>query len=101
MIAHLYCIPSCFANTADKIVLHARELSQYPGTWLHAQLELPDGFAVDESEYGDYIVLPSGEKVWKVYPGHSLEIDGTAYVGKVYIYDRNGHTAFSQSVRWR
>ena len=42
MIAHLYRIRSDFRNVPDKIIIKAKAKENFPGTWLHAEVELPD-----------------------------------------------------------
>lgn len=53
MIAHLYRIRSDFRNVPDKIIIKAKAKENYPGTWLHTEIELPDFMQVAETEYGD------------------------------------------------
>ena len=46
MIAHLYKIPSTFRNVPDAVKVRAVPFENFPGTWLHATLDLPDGLRV-------------------------------------------------------
>ena len=52
MIAHLYRIRSDFRNVPDKIIIKAKAKENFPGTWLHAEVELPDFIRVAETEAG-------------------------------------------------
>lgn len=104
MIAHLYRIPSGFANTPPKIVIRSSALAQYPGTWLHATVALPEGATVPENAPGEgCIILPDGEITSMIAPGKDLKLseDGTAYIGQIRIYNSSWNAIVSQDVLWR
>lgn len=100
-IAYLYRIPSRAANVPDRIVIRDHRLDSCPGAWLCAELPLPAGFTALETEYGDgFIVTDTGEAITAVYPGKSLIIDGSAYLGYVNIYAADGRRLIRKRLRW-
>lgn len=102
MIAHLYEIPSGFANVEDRIIIHAAELESYPGNWLHAKIELLEGARVIDDEYNDgAILLSSGEVIRNVYTKSSRRIDGDAFVQLIGIYDKQSRPIIKKTVRWK
>nr|DAG79903.1 MAG TPA: hypothetical protein [Caudoviricetes sp.] len=102
MNAHLYRIPSTYANIPDRIVIRDHALENYPGTWLHAELPLPDGFRALENECGEGFILTAEDEIIKeVFAGQSLIIskDGRAYIGSV-SYGTAKTGEIRQRLRW-
>ena len=69
MIAHLYKIPSTFRNIPDVIKIQAKPRAEYPGTWRHAELSLPDTLRVivDDEGDGHLLTVPGNEIISSVY----------------------------------
>lgn len=102
MIAHLYKSPSTFRNIPDRIIIRATEPDSYPGNWLHATIELPEGTRAIDPEStkcgNGAIVLGNGEITQKVYPNGQEKIDGTGATVRIYTNDFTLVT--EQKVRW-
>lgn len=102
MNAHLYRIPSTYANVPDEILIRAKPMESFPGHWLHAELPLPETMRAIETEYGDgCLVTDSGEVITSVYPGPNDRIDGSAISGTVTVYGAAGDILLKQKVSWR
>ena len=79
MIAHLYRIRSDFRNVPDKIIIKAKAKENFPGTWLHAEVELPDFIRVAETEAGDGFLFTQDETIMNVYIEDAERLDGIYY----------------------
>lgn len=101
MIAHLYRIPSGARNIPDKITIKAHPRGIYPGTWLHAEIELPDFIRVAETEYGDGVLFTQDEAITKVYIESAERVDGDAIQGTVSIRSASGRVLARCAARWR
>lgn len=102
MVAHLYKIPSGFANIADRIIIQAKARESYPGNWLHTTIPLPEGVRVIDDEYNQgAVILSSGEIIREAYTKSRERIDVDAFVQVVGIYDRHGVPVVKQEVRWK
>lgn len=101
MNAHLYRIPSHAANISDRIIIRDHPLNSYPGAWLSAELPLPDGFIVGETEAGDgFILTNTGEVITTVYTASGLKIDGTDYLGCVSVRTSDGREVIRKRLKW-
>lgn len=100
MTAHLYRIRSDFRNVPDKILIKAKPKESYPGTWLHAEIELPDFIQVAETEYGDGFLFTQDETITKVYIETAERIDGDAIKGSVCIRSASGRVLARCAARW-
>lgn len=100
MIAHLYRIRSDFRNVPDKIIIKAKAKENFSGTWLHAEIELPDFIRVAETEYGDGFLFTQDETITKVYIETSERLDGDAIKGTVSIRSESGRVLARCAARW-
>lgn len=100
MIAHLYKIPSTFRNVPDAVKVCAVSLGNFPGTWLHATLDLPDGLRVADSEYGEgAFITESGEVIGEAY-ADTEQIIGNDLKGRVTVRDSAGKYLIDTVVIW-
>lgn len=100
MIAHLYKIPSTFRNVPDAVKVCAVSLGNFPGTWLHAELQLPDGLRVADSEYGEgAFITDSGEVILEAYADPE-QISGNELKGRVTVRDSSGKFLVDTVVTW-
>jgi hypothetical protein len=99
MIAHLYRIHSDFRNVPDKIIIKAKE--NFPGTWLHAEVELPDFIRVAETEAGDGFLFTQDETIMNVYIEDAERLDGDAIKGTVSIRSASGRMLAKCVAMWR
>ena len=79
MIAHLYRIRADFRNVPDKIIIKAKAKENFPGTWLHAEVELPDFIRAAETEAGDGFLFTQDETIMNVYIEDAERLDGIYY----------------------
>lgn len=100
-IAHLYRIRSGFANIQDEILIKARQKEDYPGNWLHAEIELPDFIRVAETEYGDGFLFTQDETITRVYSETAEHLDGDAICGAVSIRAKDGRVLARCDAKWR
>ena len=77
MIAHLYRIRSDFRNVPDKIIIKAKAKENFPGTWLHAEVELPDFIRVAETEARRHVAMRTGGESCRVRPKSAPATSGT------------------------
>lgn len=99
MNVHFYRIPSEFRNIDDKIVIKSSPMESYSGEWLHAETPLPNGYRVQDTEYGgSFIVTDTGEIITTVYAGLP-KIEGN--VIRSYIYGGTGQILNRLWVEWR
>ena len=90
MKAHLYRIPSGFANIDDKIIIKSKPMESHPGEWLYAEISLPEGYQALETEYGEgFIITNTGETIMNVYAGLP-KIVGNTIRSNVFIYGSSG-----------
>lgn len=101
MIAHLYRIPSGARNMPDKIIIKAKARDSFPGTWSHAEIELPDFIQVAETEAGDGFLFTQDEAITKVYIETAERLDGDALKGTVSIRSASGRTLARCDAMWR
>ena len=101
MIAHLYRIRSDFRNVPDKIIIKAKAKENYPGTWLHTEIELPDFMQVAETEYGDGFLFTQDEMITTVYIESAERLDGDAIKGTVSIRSASGRMLAKCVAMWR
>lgn len=101
MIAHLYRIRSDFRNIPDKIFIKATQKENYPGSWLHAEIELPDFIRVAETEAGDGFLFTQDETITKVYIETAERLDGDAIKGTVSIRSASGRMLAECDAMWR
>lgn len=100
MIAHLYRIRSDFRNVPDKIIIKAKAKENYPGTWLHTEIELPDFMQVAETEYGDGFLFTQDEAITTVYIESAERLDGDAIKGTVSIRSGSGRVLARCAAKW-
>lgn len=101
MIAHLYRIRSDFRNVPDKIIIKAEAKENFPGTWLHTEIELPDFMQVAETEYGDGFLFTQDETITTVYIEPAERLDGDAIKGTVSIRSVNGRVLARCAAKWQ
>lgn len=100
MIAHLYKIFSTFRNVPDAVQVRAVPFENFPGTWLHATLDLPDGLRVADSKYGEgSFITESGEAIFDVYADPE-QISGNDLQGRVTVRDSAGKYLIDTVVIW-
>ncbi len=100
MIAHLYKIPSTFRNVPDAVKIREKPYENFPGTWLHAELQLPDGLRVADSEYGEgAFITDSGEVILEAYADPE-QISGNELKGRVTVLDSSGKFLIDTVVAW-
>lgn len=66
--AHLYLHPSGFSNVADRVIIKKEPCENFSGTAVHAELDLPEGWQVVSTNFGDAIITEKDEIIEKVYP---------------------------------
>ena len=101
MIAHLYRIRSDFRNVPDKIKIKAKAKENYPGTWLHSEIELPAYLLVAETEYGDGFLFTQDEMITTVYIESAERLDGDAIKGTVSIRSGSGRVLARCAAKWQ
>ena len=103
MIAHLYKIPSTFLNIPDMIKIKAKPRTDYPGTWLHAELSLPDSLRVivDDEGDGHLLTVPGNEIISSVYEEEPEHFEGNTLVSHVNVIDNAGNVLLRCKVNWR
>ncbi len=100
MIAHLYKIPSTFRNVPDAVKIREKPYENFPGTWLHANLHLPDGLRVADSEYGEgAFITEAGEGIFEAYADPE-QISGNDLQGRVTVRDSAGKYLIDTVVIW-
>ena len=100
MIAHLYKIFSTFRNVPDAVQVRAVPFENFPGTWLHATLDLPDGLRVADSKYGEgSFITESGEVISEAYADPE-QISGNDLQGRVTVRDSAGKYLIDTVVIW-
>lgn len=101
MIAPLYRIRSDFRNVPDKIIIKAKAKENFPGTWLHAEVELPDFIRAAETEAGDGFLFTQDETIMNVYIEDAERLDGDAIKGTVSIRSASGRMLAKCVAMWR
>lgn len=100
MKAHLYLHPSGFSNVADRVIIKKEPCENFSGTAVHAELDLPDGWQVVSTNFGDAIITEKDEIIEKVYPG-KLKVSGSAYRGSITIYSSSGKKMLQRVLEWK
>ena len=101
MIAHLYKIPPTFPNLPDAVKVRAVPFENFPGTWLHATLNLPEGLRVADSKYGEgAFITESGEVIGEAYADPE-QITGNELKGRVTVRDSAGNFLIDTVVIWQ
>ena len=99
MNAHLYLYPSGFSNVADRVIIKKEPCENFSGTVVHAELNLPEGWQVVTTNFGDAIITEKDEIIEKVYPG-KLKVSGSVYRGSITIYSSSGKKMLQQVLEW-
>ncbi len=99
MKVNLYRFSSGFSNVADRIEIKKEPYDSYSGSAMHAELDLPEGWQVVSTDYGDAIITDTDEIIEKVY-AEKYTIAGTVYRGPVTIYSDTGKILLHCNVDW-
>lgn len=103
MNAHLYRIPSDFRNIPDKIIIKANELTEYPGTWGHAVLPLPDGYTVLHTSEDDRDAIVYGTDKFD-FSDHvftdNIRVEGGVTTSDIVFCDKNVKPIYRAKVEW-
>ena len=85
----------------DKIIIKAKAKENFPGTWLHAEVELPNFIRVAETEAGDGFLFTQDETITTVYIESAERLDGDAIKGTVSIRSASGRMLAKCVAMWR
>lgn len=102
MDAHLYKIPSTYRNISDRIIIQAKPREDYPGTWLHGVIHLPEGYQAIDTDYGEgFILTDTDEAITEIYPGKPGEICGDAIREHLVLRGKTGQVLACFAVEWK